>query len=338
MFAPTRLISPPAATAAMANTPASIRSDITVCSTAGQLGHAVHGDEAGAAAGDLRAHLGEERDHVEHFRLLRRVVDDRRAWRERRRHHQVLGAGVRRRVQVQVRAAQAVGSGDPDDRLALVDGRAEPGEPAVVEVKVPAAEVAAADALDDGLAEPVQQRGHEEHRAAEAAGDLRWQHRRVQRRGVYHECALGLVELNPGADRLGELDGAVDVLDRRDVPQHGATLIGQQGRCDHLQGRVLRALDEHRALQRRSAANTVADLGALGHVDTAPVRGGTARTAHSVSAPERTRCPVCHPMRVLKRGQPDERRRRQAARRSFLRGMPGQGRPHPAPCSCSYPA
>ena len=80
----------------------------------GQLVHAVHGDEAGAAAGDPRAHLGQERDDVEHLGLLRGVVDDRPARGQRRRHDQVLGAGVRRRVQVQVRALQLAGL-DPDD-------------------------------------------------------------------------------------------------------------------------------------------------------------------------------------------------------------------------------
>src|SRR6185437_16694132 len=138
----------------------------------GQFGDAVHGDETSAAAADLGAHLGEERDHVENLGLLGRVVDDRRPGRERRRHHQVLGAGVRRRVQVQVGAPETLGGGDADDRLALVDGRAEPGEAAVVEVEVPVAQVAAADALDHRFAEAVQQRGHEQHRAAEAPGDL----------------------------------------------------------------------------------------------------------------------------------------------------------------------
>jgi hypothetical protein len=254
-----------------------------------QLGDSVHGDEPGAAAGDLRAHLGEERDHVEHFGLLRRVVDDRGAGRERGRHHQVLGAGVGRSVQVQVRAPQAVGGGDPDDRLALVHRRAQPRESAIVEVKISVTEVAAADALDDGLAEPVQQRGHEQDRAAEPPRDLGRQHRRGQRRGVHHQGALRLVELNLGAHRLRELDRAPHVLDRRDVAQHGPALVREQCRSDHLQGRVLGALDEHRALQRCSAADAVADLGALGHVDTTPVPGRTARTAHSVSAPVRTR-------------------------------------------------
>ena len=79
--------------------------------------------------------------------------------------------------------------------LALVDDGAEPGEAPVVEVQVPAAQVAPADALDDGLAEPVQQRRHEQHRAAEPAGDLGRQHRAGQVGRVDHQRPLGLVEL-----------------------------------------------------------------------------------------------------------------------------------------------
>jgi hypothetical protein len=62
-----------------------------------------------------------------------------------------------------VRAAQPGWRRDPDDRVTLVHRRAEPRETAVVEVQVPAAQVAAADALNDRFAEPVQQRGHEQH-------------------------------------------------------------------------------------------------------------------------------------------------------------------------------
>jgi hypothetical protein len=244
-----------------------------------QLRDPVHGDEPGAAAADLRAHLAEERDHVEDLGLLRGVVDDRGAWRQRRGHHQVLRAGVRRRVQVQVRAAQAVRGGDADDRLALVDGRPEPGEAAVVEVEVPAAQVAAADSLDDRLAEAVQQGRDEKHRATEAPGDLGRQYRRGQHGCVHHQGPLRLVELNPGTDRLRELGRAPHVLDRRDVPQHGAALVGEQCGGDHLERRVLGTLDEHRAPKRRAAAYAVADLGALGHVGAAPVRGKTSRTA-----------------------------------------------------------
>ena len=127
-------------------------------------------------------------------------------------------------------------------------------KPAVVEVQVAAAEIAAADVLEHRLAEPVQQRGHEQHRAAELPGDLGGQHRAGQLGGVDHQRPLRLVELDDRADRLGELDGPAHVLDHRDVPQYRAALLGEQRRGDHLQCRVLGALDEHRALQRVAAS------------------------------------------------------------------------------------
>ena len=111
-----------------------------------------------------------------------------------------------------------------DDRVALIDHRAEPGEAPVVEVEVAAAQIAAADALDDGLAEPVQQGRHEQHRAAEPPGDLGRENRAGQPGRVIDQRALGLVELDQRADRLGELDGAADVFDRRHVAQHGGPL------------------------------------------------------------------------------------------------------------------
>jgi len=92
-----------------------------------------------------------------------------------------------------------------------------------------------ADALDHGLAEPVQQGRHEQHRAAEPPGDLGRQHRAGQVGRVDDERPLGLVELDHRADRLGQFDGAPDVLDRRDVPQHCVAVAGEQRRGDHLQ-------------------------------------------------------------------------------------------------------
>jgi hypothetical protein len=70
------------------------------------------------------------------------------------------------------------------------------------------------------------ERGHEQHRCAEPAGDLLGQHRAGELGGVDDERPLGLVELDYGPDRLGELHGPPDVLDHRDVPQDGAALLG----------------------------------------------------------------------------------------------------------------
>ncbi len=68
-----------------------------------------------------------------------------------------------------MRAAQPVGL-DVDLALALDDRGAEPGKTPVMEVQIAAAEVAASDFLEHRLAETVQQRRHEEHRAAELPG------------------------------------------------------------------------------------------------------------------------------------------------------------------------
>src|SRR5262249_15856083 len=107
---------------------------------------------------------------------------------------------------------------------------------------------------------------------------------------------------------------------------------------DHLEGRVLRPLDEDRALQGRTATYAVADLGALGHVDIAPcpreiVENGMPCGHARANALSR----VCHPARTVRRDARDGQRRVQAALRNSLRGTPGPGRPHPAPCFFSYP-
>jgi hypothetical protein len=73
------------------------------------------------------------------------------------------------------------------------------------------------------------------------------------------------VELDDGADRLGQLDGPADVLDRRDVPQHRSAVAGEQRRGDHLQRRVLRALHENRPVQRSASAHAVTRLGSQSH-------------------------------------------------------------------------
>ena len=126
-----------------------------------------------------------------------------------------------------MRAAELVRL-DVDLVLALVHDRPEPGEPPVVKVQVTAAQIASSDALQGGLAEPVQQRGHEQHRAAEPAGDLGGQHRAVQPGGVDHQGPLRLVELDHRADGLRELDRAAHILDDGNVPEYRPALIGEQ--------------------------------------------------------------------------------------------------------------
>ena len=76
------------------------------------------------------------------------------------------------------------------------------------------------------------------------------------------------MELNTGTDRLRELDGAPHVLDRRDVPQHGPALVGvSSDAAIILSAAFLAPWMKTVPVQGRAAANAVADLGALGHVD-----------------------------------------------------------------------
>ena len=261
----------------------------------GQLADAVDGDEAGAAAADLRPHLGQERDHVEHLGLGRGVVDHRGARGERRRHDQVLGARVRGGVQVQVVAVELPGL-DVDLVPGLVHRGAEPGEPPVVEVEVAAAQVAAADALDDRLAQPVQQGGNEDDRAPEAAGDLRRENRAGQGGRVNHQGAFRLVELDHRADRLRQLDRPAHVLDGRYVAQYRPAFGRHERGRDHLERGVLGALHEDGALQRYAALHAVAGLRANGHGRATPVprvpTGQSPRPDSAAGQPGADRPPV----------------------------------------------
>ena len=75
-----------------------------------QLLHALDDDLVGARALDLRAHGDQEFREVHHFRFARRVFDDGFAVRERRRHHEILGAGDRHGFEIQPRALQPPGA------------------------------------------------------------------------------------------------------------------------------------------------------------------------------------------------------------------------------------
>ena len=209
------------------------------------------------------------------------------------RHDQVLGAHVRRRVQVQVGAAELPGL-DVDLVPGLVHGGAQPGEPPVVEVEVAAAQVAAADALDDRLSQPVQEGGHEDDRAAEAAGDLGREHRAGQGGGIHHERAFRLMELDHRADRLRQLHRPAHVLDRRHVPQHRPALGRQERGGDHLERGILGTLHEYGALQRYAALDSVAGLGANGHGRAAPVPWVPARRAHGRTIRQAVRVWTAH--------------------------------------------
>ena len=130
-----------------------------------QLLHALHDDLVRAGALDLRAHRDEEVREVDHFGLARRVLDDGFAVRERRGHHQVLGARDRDGVEHQPRALQPPRA-RADVAAFDADVRAHRLQPGDVNVHRPRADGAAAGQRDVRLAEARHQRAeHEDGRA-----------------------------------------------------------------------------------------------------------------------------------------------------------------------------
>ena len=69
---------------------------------------ALDDDPVGTGALDLRPHAGKEVREIHDFRLARGIFEHRFAVGERRRHHEVLGAGHGDRLEHQTRALAAV--------------------------------------------------------------------------------------------------------------------------------------------------------------------------------------------------------------------------------------
>ena len=124
---------------------------------AAERAHALDPDHVAPGAVDLRAHGGEAPGKIEHFRLARRVLDQRGALGERRRHHQVLRAGDRHHIHDDAGAAQALGC---CVHVAVLDGDGRPHRLQAFDVLVdrPQPDGAAAGQRDLGLAAAREQR------------------------------------------------------------------------------------------------------------------------------------------------------------------------------------
>ena len=134
-----------------------------------QAGHALHANRRCARAFNLRAHRGQQRGQIGHFRLARAVLHQRFAVGQHRGHQQVFSAGHGDLVEDQVRAAQPVGA-----RLKIAvllrDGRAHLFQALDVQIDGPAADGAAA------------RHGHARHAGAR---DQRTQHQRTGAHGLH---------------------------------------------------------------------------------------------------------------------------------------------------------
>ena len=161
--------------------------------------HAVDHDAVGARAGDPRAHRDEAAREVHHLRLARRVLEDGPALGERRRHHQVLGAGDGHHVEHVARALEAAGAGR-DVAVLEVDLGAHRLEPLDVLVDRPQADRAAAGQRHARLAAAGEQRPEHEDRGAHRLDELVGRERPVElRRGQRQAVPVGRRARRPSA-------------------------------------------------------------------------------------------------------------------------------------------
>ena len=206
--------------------------------------------------GDDRAHLLQYADEVLDLRLHGRVGQLGDALGEHGRQQHLLGRADGRVRQPDLRAAQPLRGLQVLAVRPLLDRRAELAQHVEVEVDRPAADVAAAEARDEGVAEAVQQRAAEEDRDAGRArvrvdvGDVR----ALDVRRVEHQLAGLLTRADRHAVQLQQPAYDAHVADVGHVAQP-ARLAAEQGGDHGLRHEVLRAADTDLALQRGAAVD-----------------------------------------------------------------------------------
>ncbi len=246
------------------------------------------GDADGAVGvhGDDRAHLLQHADEVLDLGLDGRVGQLGDALRQHGGQQHLLGGADRRVGQADLAAAQSLRGLQVLAALALLDRRAELAQHLEVEVDRPAADVTAAQAGDEGVAEAVQQRAAQQDRDARGTGvgvDVR-DVGALHVRGVEDQLA-GLVA---GADghtvQLQQAAHDAHVTDVGDVAQPAGPVSEQRG--DHgLRHEILRAADADLSLERGAAVDKQ-DIVRAGHGSRVPGVGqGARRKGNAIGGP-----------------------------------------------------
>ncbi len=223
---------------------------------AAELVHAGDQDGPVGAQRDDRAHLLQDADQVDDLRLDGRVAQLGDALGEHRGEQHLLGRADRGVGQLDLGAAQALLGDQVGALRVLLDGGAELAQHLEVEVDRAAADVAAAQARDEGVAEAVQQRAAEQDRDPRGAG-VRVDVRHVGAldvRGVEDQLAVLVTGAHGHAVQLKQPADHLDVADVRDVAQSAGALAEEGG--DHgLGDQVLRTADADLAFERVSAVD-----------------------------------------------------------------------------------
>ena len=219
----------------------------------------------------------------------------------------LLGSADRRIGQLDDGAIEAVGRGQPDALLLLVDGGAELAQDLQVEVDGPVANAAPAQVRDEGLPQAVQERAAEEDRDPGGAGvrvDI-GHVRGLDLGGVQLEDTLALIVVDAHTVQAQQSRDHVDVANERDVAQHRGGR-SQQGRHHRLGDQILGPADGDLTSQRATALDleqTVDHAHLHDVIWACRARPGThpragARGRPSISAPEGLPGPFSAPYQV----------------------------------------
>ena len=228
-------------------------------SAAMQSEHALDADAPRAVALDLRAHLDQHLGKVADLGLLRRILQHRFAFSQRRSHQEIFGAGYRhhiRRDAAAFKPPRSIRSGRHlGQHVPVLDRNVGAHRLHALDVLIdrPRPNSAAARQRHRGLAKARQQRSERQHRGAHRLDKLIRRFRRTQGAGVDHDAAARrLVALGLHAHVADQLEHGRYVLQARHVFQRHH--VGrQQCGAELRQGRIFCAGDVDRSREAQAA-------------------------------------------------------------------------------------
>ena len=137
-----------------------------------QLLHALNADRIGACTADFGAHLVQIVRQIDNLRLLGNVLQNGRAFGQRRSHHNILRCANARKIKINARALQAFRSTRFDITMALLDIHAQSLKALQMNINRTCADSAAARHRNTCLANTRQQRSHNEEGCTHRAHQL----------------------------------------------------------------------------------------------------------------------------------------------------------------------
>ena len=219
-----------------------------------QLVYALNDDLTCPVAFDPRPHGAEAASQIEDFRFASRVPDGGRAFRERRRQHDVFRRSDGNRRKLDARSGQAVSGIRMNIAVLEFQLRAELSQTFQVQIDRTRSDRATARKRDGGVAGSCEERPENKYRRPHFSDDIVLRLASVESMRAEREDMPVLKRSDFNAQGLKEARHRCDVRQLRRIRQR-QRLFRQNGRRHQRQASVLRSCDPYRTLQRPAAAN-----------------------------------------------------------------------------------